>query len=89
MFGSIVGVRRFTDSSIEVDFYHNDEIIKYRYSTDPNATNIITKELIESLADVLGTDICVEINFGIGGNIFSIEFEECDDSDDDEEYDED
>ena len=30
----MLGVRKFVNGDIEVDFYHEDEVIQYRYSSD-------------------------------------------------------
>ncbi len=78
-----------------MDFYHDDEVTQYRYSSDPSRLGNFPKELVETLATTLSTDICIEIYFGEDGNPTHIEMEECeddseeDDSEDDEEFDED
>ena len=85
-----MGVRKFTNGDIEIDFYHEDTITEYRYSSDPNRLGNFPKELAETLASTLATDICIEIYFGEDGNPTHVELEECDDeSEDDKEFDED
>ncbi len=82
-----MGVRKFANGDIEVDFYHEDQITEYRYSSDSSRLGNFPKELAETLVSTLATDICVEIHFDEDGNPTQIELEECDDED--EEYDED
>jgi len=92
VFGQVTTVRKFANGDIEVDFYHEDELITYRYSSDPNRLGNFPKELIKILVSTLSTDICVEIFFGDDGNPTYVELEECDDEDDleeDEEFDDD
>ena len=90
LFGQVMGVRKFANGDIEIDFYHEDTITEYRYSSDPNRLGNFPKELAETLASTLVTDICIEIYFGEDGNPTHVELEECDDeSEDDEEFDED
>ncbi len=85
-----MGVRKFANGDIEIDFYHEDKVTEYRYSSDPNRLGNFPKELAETLASTLATDICIEIYFGEDGNPTHVELEECDDeSEDDEEFDED
>ena len=87
LFGQVMGVRKFANGDIELDFYHEDEISEYRYSSDPGRLGNFPKELAETLATTLATNICVEIYFGEDGNPTHIELEECDDEDDDLEDD--
>ena len=92
VFGQVTTVRKFATGDIEVDFYHEDELTTYRYSSDPSRLGNFPKELIEILVSTLSTDICVEIFFGDDGNPTYVELEECDDEDDleeDEEFDDD
>jgi len=89
LFGQILGVRKFINQDIEVDFYHDDEITTYRYSSDSSRLSNFPKELIETMASTLAKDICIEIFFDNDGNPTHIELEECDDEDDDFEDDED
>jgi hypothetical protein len=85
-----MGVRKFTNGDIEVDFYHEDEITEYRYSSEPGRLGNFPKELAKTLASTLATNICVEIYFGEDGNPTHVELEECDDDlEDDKELDED
>ena len=46
------------------------------------------RELAETLANTLASDICVEIYFGEDGNPTYVELEECGDEDDLEDEDE-
>ena len=89
LYGEVVGVRKFANGDIEVDFYHDDEVTQYRYSSDPSRLGNFPKELAESLASTLATDICIEIFFGDDGNPTHIELEECEDEEDDEADEED
>lgn len=84
-FGQVMGVRKYVNGDIELDFYHDDEIIEYRYSSDPSRLGNFPKELAETLANTLATDICVEIFFGEDGNPTYVELEECDDEDDEDD----
>ena len=85
LFGQVVGVRKFANGDIEIDFYHDDEITEYRYSSDPDRLGTFPKNMTETLASTLATDICVEIFFSDDGIPNYIELEECDDNFDDEE----
>jgi len=88
IFGQVTVVRKFVNGDIEVDFYHEDELTTYRYSSDPSRLGNFPKELIEILVSTLATDICIEIFFGDDGNPTHVELEECDDDEDDSEDDE-
>ena len=88
IFGQVTTVRKFATGDIEVDFYHEDELTTYRYSSDPSRLGNFPKELIEILVSTLSTDICIEIFFGDDGNPTYVELEECDDDEDDLEEDE-
>jgi len=83
-FGQVVGVRKYANGNIEIDFYHDDEIIEYKYSVNSDILGNFPKELAETLASTLATDICVEIYFEENGNPSHIELEECDYDDEDE-----
>ncbi len=76
-----MGVRKFTNGDIEVDFYHEDEITEYRFSSDPSRLGNFPKELTETLASTLANNICIEIYFGEDGNPTHVELEECDEDD--------
>jgi hypothetical protein len=78
IFGQVVGVRKFTNGDIEIDFYHEDELTEYKYSANSSVPGNFTKELAETLASTLASDICVEIYFDDSGNLTHIELEECD-----------
>ena len=65
IFGQVTTVRKFTHGDIEFDFYHEDEITTYRYSSDPNRLGDFPKELTEILVSTLATDVCVEIFLGM------------------------
>jgi len=82
-----MGVRKYANGDIELDFYHEDEITEYRYSSDPSRLGNFPKELAETLVTTLATNICVEIYFGEDGNPTHIELEECDDEDFEDEED--
>jgi len=81
LFGQVVGVRKFVNGDIEVDFYHDDKITKFLYSSDSSRLGNFPKELTETLASTLATDVCIEIFFGDDGNPTHIELEECEDED--------
>ena len=85
IFGQVTTVRKFTHGDIEFDFYHEDEITTYRYSSDPSRLGNFPKELAEILVSTLTTNVCVEIFFGDDGNPTHVELEECDDEEDLEE----
>ncbi|MFQ5781955.1 MAG: hypothetical protein ACE5GR_02730 [Nitrosopumilus sp.] len=90
LFGQVVGVRKFANGDIEIDFLHEDKITEYRYSSDQSRLGNFPKELAETLASTLASDICIEIFFAEDGAPTHIELEECDDDlEDDEEFDED
>ena len=84
IFGQVTAVRKFTHGDIEVDFYHEDEITTYRYSSDPSRLGNFPKELVEILVPTLSTDICIEIFFGDDGNPTHVQLEECDDEEEDD-----
>ena len=82
----MVGARKYANGDIEIDFYHEDELTEYRYSSNPNKLSTFPKELAETLVSTLGSDICIEIYFDKNGTPSHIELEECDyDETDDEE----
>ena len=84
IFGQVVGVRKFISGDIELDFYHEDEITEYRYSSHPDRLGDFPKELAEVMASTLATNICIEIFFDEDENPTHIELEECGDMEDDE-----
>ena len=86
IFGQVTAVRKFANGDIEIDFFHEDELTTYRYSSDPSRLGNFPKELAEILASNLSTDICIEIFFGDDGNPTYVELEECDDDEEDDEY---
>ena len=83
----MVGIRHFAQGDIEIDFYHEDEITEYRYSSDSNKLDNFPKGLAETLASTLATDICVEIHFDDNDNPTHVELEECDDEESEEDED--
>ena len=88
VFGQVVGVRKFPDGTIEIEFYHGDEITEFRYSPNSDiSVNSMPKILAESLSSTLATNVCVEIYFDDDGVVTHIELEECDDDDDDDDDD--
>lgn len=74
----MVGVRKYANGDIELDFYHDDELTEYKYSSNSNLLGNFPKELAETLASTLASDICVEIYFNESGSPTHIELEECD-----------
>lgn len=89
IFGQVVTVRKFANGDIELDFYHDDIVTQFRYSSDPSRLGNFPRELAETLASTLSTDICIEIFFADDGTPTHVELEECDDEEDeDEDYDE-
>ena len=74
----MVGVRKYTNGDIEIDFYHSDELVEYKYSSNSNLLGNFPKELAETLASTLASDICIEIYFNESGSPTHIELEECD-----------
>ncbi len=80
----MVGVRKYSNGDIEIDFYHQDEITEYKYSSNSKISDNFPKELAETLASTLASDICIEIYFNENGNPTHIELEECDYDNDEE-----
>ena len=78
VFGQVVGVRKYVNGDIELDFYHDDELTEYKYSSNSNLLGNFPKELAETLASTLTSDICIEIYFNENGNPTHVELEECD-----------
>lgn len=78
IFGYVIGVRRFNNGDIEVDFFHDDDKTTILKFSNESKGSILSKDLAESLANTLGTDICTELFFDGAENISYIEFEECD-----------
>ena len=78
----MVGVRKYANGDIELDFYHDDELTEYKYSSNSNLLGNFPKELAETLASTLASDICIEIYFNESGSPTHIELEECDYDDD-------
>lgn len=74
----MVGVRKYANGDIELDFYHDDELTEYKYSSNSNLLGNFPKELAETLASTLASDICIEIYFNESGSPTHIELEECD-----------
>ena len=78
VFGQVVGVRKYVNGDIELDFYHDDELTEYKYSSNSNLLGNFPKELAETLASTLTSDICIEIYFNESGSPTHVELEECD-----------
>ncbi|MEX2192896.1 MAG: hypothetical protein WD717_05910 [Nitrosarchaeum sp.] len=78
IFGQVVGVRKYANGDIDLDFYHDDELTEYKYSSNSNLLDNFPKELAETLASTLASDICIEIYFNESGSPTHIELEECD-----------
>ena len=81
IFGEVIRVRKFSNGDIEIDFHHEEQITEYRYSADPSRLDNFPKDLAESLASTLDTNICIEIFFQDDGTPTHIELEECEDED--------
>lgn len=80
----MVGVRKYANGDIDLDFYHDDELTEYKYSSNSNLLDNFPKELAEILASTLASDICIEIHFNESGSPTHVELEECDYDDDEE-----
>lgn len=80
----MVGVRKYANGDIEIDFYHDDELTEYKYSSHSSLLGNFPKELAETLASTLASDICIEIYFNESGSPTHVELEECDYDDDEE-----
>ena len=80
----MVGIRKYVNGDIEIDFYHDDELTEYKYSSNSNLLDNFPKELAETLASTLASDICIEIYFNESGSPTHVELEECDYDDDEE-----
>ena len=78
VFGQVVGVRKYVNGDIELDFYHDDELTEYKYSSNSNLLDNFPKELAETLASTLASDVCIEIYFNESGSPTHVELEECD-----------
>ena len=92
IFGQVVGVKKFANGDIQVDFYHDEKITEFRYSSDVSRLGNFPKELAETMASTLATEICIEIFFDENGAPSYIDLEECDEDEeleDEEETDED
>jgi len=87
IFGEVIKVRKFTNGDIEIDFHHEEKITEYRYSTNPIKTSNFPKNLAETLALTLDTNVCIEIFFHDDGTPNYIELEQC--GNDEDEYDDD
>ena len=84
-----MGVRKFVNGDLEVDFYHEDQITEYRYSADPEKLGNFPSELIQAMASTLAKNVCIEIYFDDNDNPTHLELEECDDAEEDEFEDDD
>jgi len=80
----VLGVRKYANGDIELDFYHDDKLTEYKYSSNSNLLDNFPKELAETLASTLASDICIEIHFNESGSPTHVELEECDYDDDEE-----
>ena len=89
IFGEVIRVRKFSNGDIEIDFHHEEQITEYRYSADPSRLGNFPKNLAETLASTLNTDICIEIFFQDDGIPSHLELEQCEDEEDDDEYEDD
>jgi len=89
IFGEVIKVRKFRNGDIEIDFHHEEQITQYRYSDNPSKLSNFPKDLAETLASTLDTNICIEIFFQDDGVPSHLELEQCDDEDDEDDNDED
>jgi hypothetical protein len=65
------------------------KIIEYRYSNASGKLGNFPKNLAETLASTLDTNVCIEIFFHDNGTPSHIELEQCgDDQDEDDDQDE-
>ena len=80
----MVGVRKYVNGDIELDFYHDDKLTEYKYSSNSSLLGNFPKEIAETLASTLASDICIEIYFNESGSPTHVELEECDYDDDEE-----
>ena len=53
------------------------KITEYRYSADPGKLGNFPKNLAETLASTLDTNVCIEIFFHDNGTPSHIELEQC------------
>ena len=74
----MVGVRKYTNGDIEIDFFHEDELTEYKYSSNSTLLSNFPKEFAETLASTLASDICIEIYFNDQGIPTHLELEQCD-----------
>ena len=88
IFGEVIKVRKFNNGDLEIDFHHDEQITQFRYSDDPGRLGNFPKDLAETLASTLDTNICIEIFFQDDGFPSHLELEQCEDEDD-EEYEDD
>ena len=80
----MVGVRKYANGDIELDFYNDDKLTEYKYSSNSSLLGNFPKEIAETLASTLASDICIEIYFNENGSPTHVELEECDYDDDEE-----
>ena len=89
IFGEVIKVRKFVNGDIELDFHHEEQITQSRYPNDLSRLGNFPKNLAETLASTLNTDICIEIFFQDDGIPSHLELEQCEDEEDDDEYEDD
>jgi len=70
---------------LKLIFIMKKKITEYRYSADPGKLGNFPKNLAETLASTLDTNVCIEIFFHDNGTSSHIELEQCGDDDQDEE----
>ena len=70
---------------LKLIFIMKKKITEYRYSADPGKLGNFPKNLAETLASTLDTNVCIEIFFHDNGTPSHIELEQCGDDDQDEE----
>ena len=69
---------------LKLIFIMKKKITEYRYSADPGKLGNFPKNLAETLASTLDTNVCIEIFFHDNGTPSHIELEQCGDDDQDE-----
>ena len=73
--GYVFRVKRYTDGSIDVGFFSDDEEIELHYSTE-SSKGTLTKEIAHALAETIGHNILAEICFNEEDISTSVELEE-------------
>ena len=77
LLGYVYRVKRYTDGSIDIGFFSDDEEIELHYFTELSG-GTLTKEIAHALAETLGRNILAEICFNNEDISTSVELEEID-----------